>query len=82
MMIRLSPILLIIETNYYTYAKVISKSMVVGDLVGEIAVCSDCHQKKKIALELSRATAKDGQIYSPFLRCEDCAKLQLEKDKM
>lgn len=56
--------------------------MVVGDLVGEIAFSSDCHQKKKIALELNRGTGKDGQEYAPFLRCEDCAKLQLEKDKM
>jgi hypothetical protein len=56
--------------------------MVVGDLVGEIAVCSDCHIKKKIALEWSRGTGKDGQIYAPFLRCADCMKLQLEKDKM
>ncbi|HJR83795.1 MAG TPA: hypothetical protein VJ772_00345 [Nitrososphaeraceae archaeon] len=53
--------------------------MVVGDLVGEIAVCSDCHQKKKIGLEWSRGTGKDGQIYSPFLRCEDCVKLELER---
>lgn len=56
--------------------------MVVGDLVGEIAVCSDCHQKKKIQLEWSRGTGKDGLEYAPFLRCEDCVKLQLEKDKM
>jgi hypothetical protein len=56
--------------------------MVVGDLVGEIAYCSDCHEKKKISLELSRGTGKDGEIYAPFLRCEDCARLQLEKDKM
>jgi hypothetical protein len=56
--------------------------MVVGDLVGEIAVCSDCHQKKKIVMEWNRGTGRDGEIYSPFLRCEDCAKLQLEKDKM
>jgi hypothetical protein len=56
--------------------------MVVGDLVGEIAICSDCHQKKKIALEWSSGTGKDGQLYSPFLRCENCVKLQLEKDKM
>jgi hypothetical protein len=56
--------------------------MVVGDLVGEIAICSDCHEKKKIALEWSKGTGRDGEIYSPFLRCEDCVKLQLEKDKM
>lgn len=56
--------------------------MVVGDLVGEIATCSDCHHKKKIGLELNKGTGKDGQIYSPFLRCEDCMKLQLDKDKM
>ena len=54
--------------------------MVVGDLVGEIAFCSDCHQKKKIALEWSRGIAKDGQEYAPFLRCEDCVNEQLEKD--
>lgn len=38
--------------------------MVVGDLVGEIAVCSDCHQKKKIGLELSREAeaGKKGQM--------------------
>lgn len=53
--------------------------MVVGDLVGEIASCSDCHQKKKIGLEWSRGTGKDGQIYSPFLRCEDCVQLELDK---
>jgi hypothetical protein len=56
--------------------------MVEGDHVGEIATCSDCHQKKKIVLEWSSGTGKDGQVYSPFLRCEDCVKLQLEKDKM
>ena len=53
--------------------------MVVGDLVGETAVCSDCHQKKKIGLEWSRGTGKDGQVYAPFLRCEDCIRLQLDK---
>jgi hypothetical protein len=56
--------------------------MVVGDLIGEIAICSDCHQKKKIGLEWSKGTGRDGEIYSPFVRCEDCVKLQLEKDKM
>jgi hypothetical protein len=55
--------------------------MVEGDLVGEIAICSDCHQKKKIGLDRSKGTGKDGQIYSPFLRCEDCVQLELEKDK-
>ena len=54
--------------------------MVVGDLVGETAVCSDCHQKKKIGLERSRGTGKDGQVYAPFLRCEDCVRLQPNKD--
>jgi len=58
--------------NYYILCR-LYKIMVVGDLVGEIAYCSDCHQKKKIALEWSRGTAKDGQIYAPFLRCENCA---------
>lgn len=53
--------------------------MVVGDLVGEIANCSDCHQKKKIALEWSRGTGKDGEVYAPFLRCEDCVKLQSDR---
>ena len=55
--------------------------MVVGDLVGEIAYCSDCHQKKKIALEWSRGTAKDGQIYAPFLRCESCAYQVMKNQK-
>ena len=54
--------------------------MVVGDNVGEIAVCSDCHQRKKIGLEWSRGTGKDGQVQAPFLRCEDCVKLELDKD--
>jgi len=44
-----------------------------------MASCSDCHQKKKIELEWSRGTGKDGQMYSPFLRCEDCVKLELDK---
>jgi hypothetical protein len=54
--------------------------MVIGDNVGEIAVCSDCHERKKIGLEWSRGTGKDGQVYAPFLRCEDCVKLELDKD--
>jgi hypothetical protein len=41
--------------------------MVVGDLVGEIATCSDCHQNKKMGLEWSRGTGKDGEIYLRFL---------------
>jgi hypothetical protein len=53
--------------------------MVVGDLVGEIAVCSDCHQKKKIGLEWSRGTSKDGEIYSPFLRCEELCKVRIRE---
>ena len=65
----------------YTYAKGISKFMVVGDLVGEIAICSDCHQKKKIKLESSRGIGKDGEVYSPYIRCEDCVQLDLDKDK-
>jgi hypothetical protein len=52
------------------------------DFRRRIAVYSDCHQKKKIELEWSRGTGKDGQVYSPFLRCGDCVKLRLEKDKM
>jgi hypothetical protein len=56
--------------------------MGVGDRVGEIGICSDCHQWKKIALEWSTGTGRDGQVYSPFVRCEDCVKLELEKDKM
>ena len=55
--------------------------MVVGDLVGEIAICSDCHQKKKIKLESSRGIGKDGEVYSPYIRCEDCVQLDLDKDK-
>ena len=54
--------------------------MVVGDLVGEIATCSDCHQKKKIVLEWSKGTGTDGEVYAPFLRCEDCVRSQLDKD--
>ena len=55
--------------------------MVEGDLVGEIAICSDCHQKKKIKLQWTRGRGKDGQTYSPFLRCEDCVQLKLDEDK-
>ena len=54
--------------------------MVVGDLVGEIASCSDCHQKKKIGLEWSRGIGKDGQEYAPFLRCEECVRIELHKE--
>jgi hypothetical protein len=34
--------------------------MVVGDNVGEIAVCSDCHQRKKIGLEVNYS----GYVYA------------------
>jgi hypothetical protein len=53
--------------------------MGIGDRVGEIGICSDCHQWKKIALEWSTGTGRDGQVYSPFVRCEDCVKLELER---
>jgi hypothetical protein len=55
--------------------------MDIRDHVGEIGTGSDCHQQKKIQLQYTRAPGKDGQIYSPYLRCEDCVQLELDKDK-
>jgi hypothetical protein len=55
--------------------------MGIGDHVGEIGTCSECHQQKKIHLEWSNGTNKEGNAYSPYLKCEDCASLDLEADK-
>jgi hypothetical protein len=56
--------------------------MGIGKHVGEIGTCSECHQQKKISLEWDRGSNKEGTPYSPYLRCEDCVKLALDKDKM
>lgn len=55
--------------------------MGIGEHVGKIGTCSECHQQKKIGLEWDRGTNKDGNHYSPYLRCDDCVSLFLEKDK-
>jgi hypothetical protein len=30
---------------------------------------------------MDQGRGKDGEVYSPFLRCEDCVQLELDKDK-
>ncbi len=51
------------------------------DLVGKTEICSECGQQKKIGLALDQAPDKKGEVHSPYLKCEDCVSLDLEKDE-
>ena len=53
-----------------------------GDHVGRIGTCSECHQQKKITLEWNSGKNRDGNKYSPYLRCEDCTSLFFEIGKI
>jgi hypothetical protein len=55
--------------------------MDIGGHVGKIGTCSECNKQKMIGLEWTRGTDANGNIYSPYLRCEDCISLSLEKDE-
>lgn len=50
-----------------------------GDHVGEIGTCSECKKQKKISLEWDRGTDAEGNIHTPYLKCEDCMLLNPEK---
>jgi hypothetical protein len=51
------------------------------DLVGKVEICSECGKQKKIGLASDRAPNKQGEMHSPYLKCEDCVSLDLEKDE-
>jgi len=49
------------------------------DLVGKTEICSECGKQKKIQLALDQGPDKQGEMHSPYLKCEDCASSDLEK---
>ncbi|HKX20204.1 MAG TPA: hypothetical protein VJM74_00880 [Nitrososphaeraceae archaeon] len=49
------------------------------DLVGKTEICSECGKQKTIQLALEQGPDKQGQIHSPYLKCEDCLSPDLEK---
>jgi len=55
--------------------------MGMGDQVGEVGICSECHQQRKIVLKWDKGKNRHGEFHSPYLRCEDCTKLDLDIDK-
>jgi hypothetical protein len=48
-------------------------------LVGKTEICSECGKQKKIELALQQGPDKQGQMHSPYLKCEDCLSPDLEK---
>ena len=48
-------------------------------VVGKTEVCSECGKQKKIELALEEGADKQGQMHSPYLKCEDCVSPELEK---
>ena len=56
--------------------------MGIGNHVGKVGICSECHQQKNISLEWDKGTNKEGTPYSPYLRCVDCDSLFKETDKV
>ena len=55
--------------------------MGMGDQLGEVGICSECHQQRKIVLKWDKGKNRHGEFHSPYLRCEDCTKLDLDIDK-
>jgi hypothetical protein len=53
----------------------------IEDLVGKTEICSECRKQKKIGLAYDQAPDKQGEMHSPYLKCEDCVSLDLEKDE-
>ncbi|MDW0283466.1 MAG: hypothetical protein QN720_13245 [Nitrososphaeraceae archaeon] len=51
------------------------------DLVGKPEICSECGKQKKIQFASDRAPNKQGEMHSPYLKCEDCVSLDAEKDE-
>jgi hypothetical protein len=49
------------------------------DLVGKTEICSECGKQKTIQLALEQGPDKQGQMHSPYLKCEDCLSPDLEK---
>jgi DNA-directed RNA polymerase subunit RPC12/RpoP len=51
------------------------------DLVGKTEICSECGKQKKIQIALEQGPDKQGEMHTPYLKCEDCASPDLEKDE-
>ena len=51
------------------------------DLIGKTEICSECGKQKKIQLVYDSAPNKQGERHTPYLKCEDCVSLDLEKDE-
>jgi hypothetical protein len=49
------------------------------DLVGKTEISSECGKQKTIQLALEQGPDKQGQMHSPYLKCEDCLSPDLEK---
>lgn len=51
------------------------------DLIGKTEICSECGKQKKIQLALDQGPDKHGAMHTPYLKCEDCASPDSEKDE-